>query len=112
MKLKSELYKEEQIEIINKIIDIIELNDNKITLYELDNNKDKQKQIINLIPVIREYFSFNNIKAVAEPEKIKRPWLSIIKQITKNKYNISRKDYRIIVNNNKIRTIQYTFTVK
>lgn len=41
-----------------------------------------------LIPTIRKYFSFNNIKAVGEPHRIKRPWLSIIKQLTK--FTISR----------------------
>jgi hypothetical protein len=44
---------------------------------------EKQEKIINLIPKIRKYYSFNNIKAVGEPEKIKRPWLSIIKQLYK-----------------------------
>ena len=38
MRLKSELYKEEQEEICNKIIKILNLDkkDNSITLYELD----------------------------------------------------------------------------
>ena len=38
---------------------------------------------MDLIPDIRKYFSFNNRKAVGEPERIKRPWLSIIKPINK-----------------------------
>jgi hypothetical protein len=40
MRLKSELYKKEQTEIINNIIEILDLdNENSTTLYELDNNK-------------------------------------------------------------------------
>lgn len=62
MKLKSELYKTEQYKICDKIIDILELdNDKSITLYELDNDKVKQQKIIDLIPDIRKYFSFTNI---------------------------------------------------
>ena len=37
MRNKSELFKKEQIELSNKIIDILKLVDNRITLYELDN---------------------------------------------------------------------------
>ena len=39
MKLKSELYKKDQEEITDKIINILELNDNSILLYNLDNDK-------------------------------------------------------------------------
>jgi uncharacterized protein YabN with tetrapyrrole methylase and pyrophosphatase domain len=63
MRLKSELYKKEQDDIINKIITILDLeNKNAYTLYELDNNKEIQKRIMVLIPEIRKWFSFNGIK--------------------------------------------------
>ena len=52
-------------------------NKTEYTLYELDKNEEIQKQIMELIPEIRKYYSFNGIKAVGEPNKIKRPWLSI-----------------------------------
>ena len=90
MRLKSELYKKEQEEIIDKIITILDLENNKIyTLYELDKNAEIQNKIMELIPEIRKWFSFNNMKAVGEPSKRKRPWLCIIKQLTKSKYTIS-----------------------
>jgi hypothetical protein len=41
--------------------------------------KKNKKKIIELIQDIRKYVSFNSIKAVGEPHRIKRPWLSIIK---------------------------------
>jgi hypothetical protein len=41
---------------------------NTYTLYELDNNKEIQNKIIELIPEIRKWFSFNGIKAVGNPE--------------------------------------------
>ena len=73
MRLKSELYKQEQEEIIDKIITILDLeHKNTYTLYELDNNNEIQNKIIEIVPEIRKWFSFNGIKAVGEPEKIKR----------------------------------------
>ncbi len=110
MRTKKEVYKKEQDDIIDEIINILDLNEEKtITLYELDNDKEKQTKLMNLIPKIRKYYSFNNIKAVGEPTKIKRPWLSIIKQITKSKYKITRKDHRIKKDDKIIRTIIYSF---
>ena len=90
MRLKSELYKKEQEEIVDKIISILDLeNKTEYTLYELDQNEEIQKKIMELIPDIRKYYAFNNLKAVGEPNKRKRPWLCIIKQLTKSKYNIA-----------------------
>jgi len=114
MKTKKEVYKKEQDEIIHKIISIVGIEDNtQITLYELDNDIKKQKEIMDLIPDIRKYFSFNNLKAVGEPERIKRPWLSIIKQLTKKQYTLHKKDYRIYQKDGDIiRTILYKFEIK
>jgi len=110
MRLKSELYKKEQDEIIEKIITILDLeNTNTYTLYELDKNEEIQNKIMELIPEIRNWFSFNNMKAVGEPSKRKRPWLSIIKQLTKTKYNIESKDFQFTENGKYIRTHKYTF---
>jgi len=111
MRLKSELYKKEQDEIIDKIIMILDIeNKNIYTLYELDNNKEIQNQIMGLIPEIRKWFSFNGIKAVGEPSKIKRPWLSIIKHLLKTKYNMVSLDYHFTENKKYIHTQLYEFT--
>ena len=114
MRPKKEIYKKEQGEIIDKIISIVGIEDNKkITLYDLDNDLKIQEGIMNLIPNIRRYFSFNNLKAVGEPERIKRPWLFIIKQLTKTRYKLHRKDHRIYKEDGSIiRTIIYTFQQK
>ena len=110
MRLKSELYKKEQEEIVDKIIKILDL-ENKIeyTLYELDKNEEIQKQIMVLIPEIRKYYAFNNMKSVGEPNKRKRPWLSIIKNLLKTKYNIVSKDFQFTENEIHIRTHIYKF---
>ena len=111
MRLKSELYKKEQEEIIDKICNILDLeNRNTYTLYELDNNVEIQKKIMELIPEIRKWYSFNGMKAVGEPEKIKRPWLSIIKQLIKSKYNMVSIDHHFTENKKYIHTQLYEFT--
>jgi len=110
MRLKSELYKKEQEEIVDKIAKILDLeNKTEYTLYELDKNEEIQKQIMELIPEIRKYYSFNGIKAVGEPIKIKRPWLSIIKHLIKQKYNMVSLDYHFTEEGNHIRTQKYRF---
>ena len=114
MKLKSLLYKQEQDELVNKIIDILELdNENSIILYNLDNDQYKQNKILELIPEIRKYYSFSTIIGASEPTKAKRPYLSIIKQITKSKYKINSYDYRIKQDDKEdIRTKKYIFELK
>jgi hypothetical protein len=110
MRLKSELYKKEQEEIVDKIAKILDLeNKTEYTLYELDKNTDIQKAIINLISEIRKYYSFNGIKAVGDPSKIKRPWLSIIKHLIKKKYTMISLDYHFTEEGKHIRTQKYCF---
>jgi len=112
MRLKSELYKKEQEEIVDKIIGILDLENKKsYTLYELDNNEEIQKQIMELIPEIRKWYSFNGMKAVGEPEKIKRPWLSIIKHLIKSKYNMVSKDFQFTQDGRYVRTHIYRFEI-
>lgn len=111
MRLKSELYSKEQNNIIRQIIQILDLdNKNTFTLYELDNNKIIQDKIIELIPEMRKWFSFNNMKAIGEPQNLKRPYLSIIKYMLKELYIIETKDFQFTKDNIHIRTKKYIFT--
>lgn len=113
MRLKSELYRKEQFILANKIIDILQLDENHQTiLYHLDNDKEKQDRIINLIPELRKYFSFSNMKGIESPEILKRPYLSIIRQITKLTHNMSGKDKQITIDGKAIRTRLLTFIKK
>ena len=114
MRTKKEVYKKEQDEIVDTIINIVFPNPSQkkeITLYELDHDLEKQNKIIKLIPIIRKYYSFNNLKAVGEPEKIKRPWLSIIKQLTKSKYKINKTEFRYKNDGKVFRTMSYKFNI-
>ena len=50
MRLKSDLYKKEQEEVIEKIISILDLkNKNTYTLYELDKNEEIQNKIMEVL---------------------------------------------------------------
>lgn len=113
MKLKSELYKNEQIKLSNKIIEILELDENnQVILYYLDNNEEKQNKIMSLIPKLRKYFSFSSINGLERTETTNRPWLSIIRQITKLTHTMIYKDKQLTINNTKIRSRIYTFNKK
>jgi hypothetical protein len=110
MRLKSELYKKEQEDITDTIISILDLkNKNTYTLYELDHNEEIQHQIMELIPAIRKWFACNNMKAVSEPGKRKRPWLSIIKHLTKSKYTFESKGFHFKKEEKWLMTQQYIF---
>ena len=103
------LYKDQQQDIINKIINIIQLdNNNSFLLFDIDNNQDKINNILNLIPEIKKYFTSTNIMGVRDASKVKRPYLSIIKQIIKSEYKIFTCYVRINNNNYTIRTKKYT----
>jgi len=52
------------------------------------------------------------MKGVREPEKVKRSYLSIIRHITKLKYDMLICDLRTTFNNNEIRTKKYIFNKK
>lgn len=113
MRLKSELYIKEQDEIVDKIIEILDLDDeNSIILYNLDNDKEKQDKILALIPEIRKYYSFTTIIGASEPDKAKRPYLSIIRQLTKKKYTMTSYDHRIKQEGQKISGHKNMFLLK
>lgn len=114
MKLKAELYKEEQNNIFNKIIDILELEKNNysITLYELDNNEEIQNKILKMIPEIKKYYKIYGVKSLIYPNEVKRVYLSIIKFIMKSEYKVITTDFRIKNENIIIRTKKYYFIKK
>jgi hypothetical protein len=105
-------YKKEQEEIIQKIITILDATNKTFILYDIDNDEEKQEQIYSLIDDIKKYFSSYNIGGLKEPERYKRTWLSIVRQLLKKKYNVISGDLTITKNEEKIRTRIYTLIVK
>ena len=98
-------------QIVIQIINVLELDDeSSIILYNLDNDKTKQDKILELIHDIIKYYSFSTIIGASEPTKAKRPYLSIIRQLTKRKYKLNSYDYRIKQDGKEdIRTKKYIF---
>jgi hypothetical protein len=89
----SEKYKKEREEICNKILDII---GTEFTLYDLDNNIEKQQQILSLKDDIQKYFAVSCIAAY-KPSldgNVKRNYLIIVKFIIKQfGYEIKSSSY-------------------
>lgn len=110
---KTVLYSKEQSALVDKLIKILDLDElNSITLYELDNNIEKQEEIMKLKPDIHKYYNCKYISGVNDTLKIIRPWLSIIRHLTRDNYTMLISDYRLIVDNKKQRTKRYIFINK
>jgi hypothetical protein len=91
-KSKKEKFYEEREEILNKILKILELDENRsFTLYELDNNKEKQEKILEMKTEIAKYFITGNIFAYKK-QNCKRPYMGIIRGIFKQQdYTVGYK---------------------
>lgn len=115
MRSKNSVFHQEQLDIVIRLSNLLDLQNNSVhILYDLDNNDELKDNIMNLSTDIRKYYNCNNLKAVAEPQRIKRPWLSIIKNILKPYYDICVEDYHFTnkTNGNRnryIHTQKYTF---
>ena len=83
MRIKlSEKYQTEREAICNKIITILELkNDNTFLLCELDDNIEKQNQILELKEEIKKYFACSTISSFKPNFDCKRPYLNIVRSI-------------------------------
>jgi len=94
MRSKADIYHVEQSQIISKIADYLALENTPThLLFDLDENSVLQENIMKLSSDIKKYYNCNNIKAVTDPSRIKRPWLSIIKILLKPYYEIVVEDY-------------------
>ena len=67
---------------------------------------------MSLVPDIKKYYSLSYIKSINNQRISKRPYLSIIKNITKPEYKIMSCDYRIKKDTTDIRTKKYIFIKK
>ena len=107
---KAKRFEREQQAIVNKIVNILDLRNNPIyILHDMDQNISMQDQIIELSSEIQTVYNCNNLKAITDPTRIKRPWLSIIKTLLKPHYQIIVDDYNKKVKDGYIHTKKYTF---
>ncbi len=114
MRKKTELYAKEQDAIIEQILQILELDEHRSwILYDVEADPEKQTRLMKLVPSIRKFFSFSTIRGVSEPHRSPRPWLSMVRQITKSKYRMLSCYHRVEVEVDgqikKIKTQRYIF---
>lgn len=86
MRIKKEIqYAKEQKDILEKILDILEINENNKTflLYDIDNDKEKQEKILALKEDIKKYFVYNN-SSIFKKCPTERPYMSIIRTVFKS----------------------------
>jgi hypothetical protein len=107
---KMEFNKKEQVDIAKKIINILDPSgNNTFTLYQVDNNENQKKDIMDMLPEIKKCVPLNTIRG-GYNVPCKRAWLSVTRQVLKKAgYNIVRKDIMMKKNNN---TNDYVKTVK
>ncbi len=87
MPKKVDRFANERNEILHKLLNILEISEtNKIlSLKILDNNPEKQQQIINLVPEIQKYFICSKWTYFSNKKRdIKRTYLSLIKAIIRD----------------------------
>ena len=113
MKTKTDLYTKEREIILYEIFKILNINEENNTFYlkDLDDDEDKQNQILELESDIRKYFACSHW-ACFNNHNIKRKVLSIIKNVGKiMNYNImsNRKYRKCEENNTKYRDTIYYF---
>jgi len=110
MRLKNELYVDEQSKIKKELINILELNNkNGFILYHIDNDDELKSKIMRLLPKIRTFYSMSKITAISTPERIKRPYISIIRHILKRDYDILSAEHTLRIDEKTIRTKRYVF---
>ena len=108
---KADKYKNERLEILNKLNNILGITEdnNKFLLYDIDNNEDKQKEIIGLASDIEKYFSCSGWSYFSKDLQDNRKYMSLMRSIYKQfNYNLYVKSVIISKDNKKIKTQQYS----
>jgi hypothetical protein len=103
MPKKIELYNEERQEVIRKLFEILELNNNNnkfFILHKIDSDTDKQEKILALETDIKKYFKCSRWVCFDSRREYNRKWLSFIKYLFKD-MNINY----ITTNNKELGTI-------
>ena len=106
---KEHKYKKEQEELLNKLLLILNYNnDYTFYLYDLDNKIELQNSIIGLSDDIRKYYPSSTCMGV-NGQNCKRPYLSIIRYILKfHNKELYFMDFTLEIENKKtIRTKKY-----
>ena len=115
MSKKEDIHKDKQIEIKNKLLDLLNINnDNKsFILYDIDKNIDLQNKILSLENDCEKYFAASTwtyFRNKREGNKNDRPYLLLIKNILSScNIEIVNKQSYVKENNERIKTVKYYF---
>ena len=97
--------------ICNKILNILNINSetNYFYLYDLDNSREQQYELLSLKDDIKKYFACSSTSTFKPNFECKRPYLNLIKSILKKQgYTIEASDYNLRFENGLYRrTIKY-----
>ncbi len=105
---KNVKFKKEQQEVVELLVKALHLNDdNSFVLYDIDSNEEILKELDEIALKVKKYFNCNWIGGVKQKDKIKRPWLSMVRQVLKNDYKLITTDYRLYEGKKVIRTRKY-----
>lgn len=82
---KADKYKKEREEILNKLNNILGITDDNKSfyIYDIDTNKTKQDEIMDLKDDVEKYFTLKFYKVFSNEDETKRNYLSLIKLIYK-----------------------------
>jgi hypothetical protein len=111
MRIKlSEKYQTEREDICNKLINILNLGEDKtFLLCDLDADTEKQNEILEMKEEIQKYFACSTISSFKPNFDCKRPYLNIVRSILRQQnYIIEIIDYCIKYENGLMRkTMKY-----
>ena len=110
MRIKlSEKYQIEREDICNKLINILNLDEDKsFLLCDLDADIEKQNKILEMKEEIQKFFACSTISSFKPNFECKRPYLNIVRSILKKQnYTFIGNDYTIKMNNIPKKTIKY-----
>ena len=100
MKKLSEKFKDEREAICDKIIEILELTNGELILYNLDENAEKQQKLLELKTEIMKYFECSTISTFKPNFECKRPYLNLIRGILRKQgYTVESSDYLLKLEN-------------
>lgn len=105
-------YKDERKELTKRLLQYLKIDaNNKVfTSFNLDNDEETQKKILDLIPDIEKYYSVSKWNYWRENKKDKK-YLSLIKSLLKDmNVKILATNKKIKHDNKLINYIQYTLT--
>jgi hypothetical protein len=102
-------YKEEREEICNRLLDILNLDDNKsFLLCDLDEDIERQTAILSMKEEIKKCFAVSSLATFKNDRECKRPYLNIVRGILRKQgYTFEGKDNKILKSHNLLSTTKY-----